>query len=205
MTDVVGKGNAEPQKYSINLLGEYNIGGDEWEISRVLSKIGYHIVTTMTGNATYDEMSNAHISDLNLVQCHRSINYIADMMETKYGIPWMKVNFIGIRAMSKSLRDLAKYFGDEALIARTEEVIAEEVADIEDQMEFYKDMFLRQNCYFICRRFEGSIITKDYWKKSVFPRLPQGTSLHIATTMTGAMSSRTLNWTRIPETSRKSK
>jgi nitrogenase molybdenum-iron protein alpha chain len=142
MTDVVGKGNAEPQKYSINLLGEYNIGGDEWEISRVLSKIGYHIVTTMTGNATYDEMSNAHISDLNLVQCHRSINYIADMMETKYGIPWMKVNFIGIRAMSKSLRDLAKYFGDEALIARTEEVIAEEVADIEDQMEFYKDMCL---------------------------------------------------------------
>ena len=34
MTDVVGKGSKESRKYSINILGEYNIGGDEWEIAR---------------------------------------------------------------------------------------------------------------------------------------------------------------------------
>ena len=27
--------------------------------------------------------------------CHRSINYVAGMLETAYGIPWLKVNFIG--------------------------------------------------------------------------------------------------------------
>ena len=89
---------------------------------------------------TYEDISNAHTAELDLVQCHRSINYIADMIETKYGIPWVKVNFIGVRAMSKSLRDIAKYFGDEDLIARTEEVIAEEVNAIQDEMDQYKEL-----------------------------------------------------------------
>lgn len=142
MTEVVGKVDKEVPKYSINLLGEYNIGGDEWEISRVLTKIGYNVVTTMTGNSTYDEIGAAHNADLNLIQCHRSINYIADMIETKYGLPWLKVNFIGIEAFSKSLRDMAKYFGDEELIKRTEEVIAEEIADIEEEISSYKEKLI---------------------------------------------------------------
>mgnify|MGYP000064836422 FL=1 len=141
MAEVVGTGEMEDKKpYSISMLGEYNIGGDEWEISRVLQKIGYHVITTMTGNSVYDEISRAHQADLNLVQCHRSINYIADMIETKYGLPWIKVNFIGIEAMSKSLRDMARYFGDEDLIARTEEVIAEETAAVRDEIGSYKKM-----------------------------------------------------------------
>ena len=141
MTEVVGlTDDFAAGKYKINLLGEYNIGGDEWEISRVLSKIGYNIVTTMTGNSTYEEIAKAHNADLNLVQCHRSINYIADMIETKYGIPWIKVNFIGVEAMSNVLRQMAKYFGDEALIARTEEVIEEETAAVKQELDEYRSM-----------------------------------------------------------------
>ncbi len=65
-----------------------------------------------------------HLADLNLVQCHRSINYIAEMMKTKYGMPWLKVNFIGIKATSESLRLMAKCFSDPELAQKTEEVIA---------------------------------------------------------------------------------
>lgn len=140
MTEVVGKTDEDVPKYSINILGEYNIGGDEWEISRVLTKIGYHVVTTMTGNSTHEEMAKAHNADLNLVQCHRSINYIADMIETKYGIPWIKVNFIGVEAMSESLRAMAKFFGDADLIKRTEQVINEETNDLKDEIAKYYEM-----------------------------------------------------------------
>jgi nitrogenase molybdenum-iron protein alpha chain len=140
MLEVIGKAEVEMKPFSINILGEYNIGGDEWEIARVLHKIGYNIMTTMTGNSTYDEIATAHQADLNLVQCHRSINYIADMIEIKYGAPWMKVNFIGIEAMSKTLRDIAEYFGDANLKKRTEQVIAEEVAELEDEIAGYKAM-----------------------------------------------------------------
>lgn len=139
MTDVIGTVDIETPEYAINILGEYNIGGDEWEIKRVLTKIGYNVITTMTGNGAIDEIASAHKADLNLVQCHRSINYIAEMIETKYGIPWIKVNFIGVEAFTQTLRDMAEYFGDASLKARTEEVIAEETGEIKDEIAGYKE------------------------------------------------------------------
>ncbi|MCL6477891.1 MAG: nitrogenase molybdenum-iron protein alpha chain [Peptococcaceae bacterium] len=140
MEHIVGLGDMEepPHKYTINILGEYNIGGDSWEVHRVLRDIGYHVQAVLTGDGSFEDLKNAHVAQLNLVQCHRSINYIADMLEKKYGTPWLKVNFIGIRSTCESLRNMALYFGDEQLIQRTEEVIARELARIEPLLEPYR-------------------------------------------------------------------
>lgn len=139
MKDIIGTGNHEHKQYSINVLGEYNIGGDAWEMERFLKKIGYNVVATLTGDADYEMVQNAHLADLNLVQCHRSINYIAEMMQTKYGIPWIKCNFIGVEGTVQTLRDMAKFFNDPHITKRTEEVIAEEVAEIEGEIQFYRE------------------------------------------------------------------
>ncbi|MCW3490783.1 nitrogenase molybdenum-iron protein alpha chain [Dethiobacter alkaliphilus] len=140
MEHVIGDSDSEeaPGKYAINMLGEYNIGGDSWEIERILEEIGYTLVSVMTGNSSYEELREAHTAELNLVQCHRSINYIAEMLEKKYGTPWLKVNFIGIESTVESLRDMALYFDDPALTQKTEEVIARELARVEPVMEQYK-------------------------------------------------------------------
>jgi len=129
---IVGE-NDEPKKgeFKINLLGEYNIGGDGFEIDRIFKKCGITPLSTFSGNSTYDQFASAHQADLNAVMCHRSINYVADMMETKYGIPWIKVNFIGANATAKSLRKIAEYFGDKTLSDRVEKVIAEEMPEVE--------------------------------------------------------------------------
>jgi nitrogenase molybdenum-iron protein alpha chain len=125
---VVGENDADkPGEYKINLLGEYNIGGDGFEIDRILKKCGISNIATFSGNSTYDQFASAHVADLNCVMCHRSINYVADMLETKFGIPWIKVNFIGAEATAKSLRKIAQYFGDKKLIEKVEAVIAEEM------------------------------------------------------------------------------
>lgn len=121
----------KPGKYKINLLGEYNIGGDGFEIDRIFAKCGITCISTFSGNSTYDQFASSHTADLNAVMCHRSINYVADMMETKYGIPWIKVNFIGAKATAKSLRKIAEYFGEKELIDKVEEVIAEEMPEVE--------------------------------------------------------------------------
>ena len=118
-------------EYKINLLGEYNIGGDGFEIDRILEACGIKIISTFSGNSSVDHFANSHTADLNLVMCHRSINYVADMMEQKYGIPWMKINFLGAGATSNSLRKIARYYGDQKLIDRVEEVIAEEMPAVE--------------------------------------------------------------------------
>lgn len=118
-------------KYRVNLLGEYNIGGDAFELERVFEKCGINLVSTFSGNSTIESFENAHTADLNMVMCHRSINYVAEMMETAFGIPWIKVQPIGARSTAKMLRKIAQYFGDQELIDKVEEVVAEEMAEVE--------------------------------------------------------------------------
>ncbi len=140
-THVVGDSKEEKtDKYKINLLGEYNIGGDGFEIDRIFDKCGITNISTFSGNSTYDKFASANQADLSAVMCHRSINYVADMLETKYGIPWIKVNFIGAGATAKSLRKIAQYFGEQELIDRVEKVIAEEMPLVDASI---KDIFPR--------------------------------------------------------------
>ncbi|MCP4161930.1 MAG: nitrogenase molybdenum-iron protein alpha chain [Deltaproteobacteria bacterium] len=127
--DTIGDG-----EYRINLLGEYNIGGDGFEIDRILADCGISVVSTFSGNSTYNQFANSHTADLNTIMCHRSINYVAEMMEKKFGIPWIKINFIGAKATAKSLRKIAEYFGEEKLIKKVEKVIKKEMPYVDEVM-----------------------------------------------------------------------
>jgi len=121
------KGN---YKFRVNVLGEYNIGGDAFVIEDLFDKCGIDLVATMSGNSTLENFETAHTADLSLVMCHRSINYVAEMLETAFGIPWMKANFIGAEATAKTLRKVGRYFGDQELIDRIEKVIEEEMVSV---------------------------------------------------------------------------
>jgi nitrogenase molybdenum-iron protein alpha chain len=114
-------------EFNMNILGEYNIGGDAWEIDTLLRKCGIHVTATLSGDVSYDQVKKCAHRQLNGVMCHRSINYIAEMMEKKFGIPWIKVNFIGAEATAKTLRKIAKFFDSKKLTDRVEEVIAQEM------------------------------------------------------------------------------
>ncbi len=131
-THVVGLDDTVREgEFRLNLLGEYNIGGDAFEIERLFEECGLTLVSTFSGNSSYDYFANSHTADLNLIMCHRSINYVAEMMETKFGIPWTKVNFIGAEATAKSLRKIAAFFDNPELMAKVEEIIAWEMPLVE--------------------------------------------------------------------------
>ncbi|MFZ0051639.1 MAG: nitrogenase molybdenum-iron protein alpha chain [Desulfobaccales bacterium] len=117
--------------FKINLLGEYNIGGDAFEIERLFEDCGITLICTFSGNSSYEYFANSHTADLNLIMCHRSINYVAEMMEKKFGIPWLKVNFTGAEATAKALRKIAGYFEDPQLSQQVEQVIAREMPRVE--------------------------------------------------------------------------
>jgi nitrogenase molybdenum-iron protein alpha chain len=132
---LVGNSDEKPEgKFRINLLGEYNIGGDGFVIDDLMERCGITLVSTFSGNSSVDDFERSHMVDLNAIMCHRSINYVAEMMEKKFGIPWIKVNFIGAEASAKSLRRIAQYFGDKELIARVEQVILEEMPAVEQAL-----------------------------------------------------------------------
>jgi nitrogenase molybdenum-iron protein alpha chain len=124
-----------PGRFRLGMLGEYNIGGDAFVLEELLERCGITLVATFSGNSSIDRFENAHTADLNVVMCHRSINYVADMIERKYGIPWFKVNFIGAAASAKSLRKIAGYFDDPELIRQTEAVIEQEWIEVRKAQE----------------------------------------------------------------------
>ena len=126
--------NAPKGKYKINLLGEYNIGGDAFLIEKLFKRLGITLVSTFSGNSSVEHFARAHTADLNAIMCHRSINYVAEMLEVKFGIPWIKVNFIGAEATAKSLRKIAVYFGDEDLIEKVEKLVTSEIKTVKEAL-----------------------------------------------------------------------
>ena len=65
--------------------------------------------------------------------CHRSINYVAEMMETKFGVPWIKINFIGANGHGQVACGKSPNTFGRAGIDRQggSEVIAEEMPEVE--------------------------------------------------------------------------
>jgi nitrogenase molybdenum-iron protein alpha chain len=124
--------------YDINLVGEYNIRGDDWLILPLLEAMGLRVVCTFTGDCSIHDIAKMHEAKLNVVRCARSAMYIADMMRDKYGTPSMEVDLYGIQQTADDLRQIAKHFG---LEAKAEEVIAKETAEIKDEMDFYREKF----------------------------------------------------------------
>ena len=139
MEHLIGTEELEnPTPFDINIFGEYNIGGDLWEIKPILEKIGYRIVSTFTGDGSFHKLAQAHKAKLSILLCHRSINYTNRMMEEKYGVPWLKVNYVGTKTTAKSLRKMAEFFDNPEITRKTEEIIAEEKAKYEAEIERYR-------------------------------------------------------------------
>jgi len=50
----------DPAEFTMNILGEYNIGGDAWEIDALLRKCGIHLTSTLSGDVSYEQVKKAH-------------------------------------------------------------------------------------------------------------------------------------------------
>jgi nitrogenase molybdenum-iron protein alpha chain len=112
-----------PGPYDVNIIGDYNIGGDAWASRMLLEEIGLNVIGTWSGDATLAEMERAPKAKLNLIHCYRSMNYICRHMEEKYQVPWEEFNFFGSSQIAASLRKIAECF-DDTIKQNAERVIA---------------------------------------------------------------------------------
>ncbi len=102
---VIGTGEPPVMTHTdVNLIGEYNIAGDLWQVEPLLAKAGVRILSRMTGNSTFEEITWAHRAKLNVVVCGRALVNVAREMEHKYGIPYVEVSFFGSTEIAKALR-----------------------------------------------------------------------------------------------------
>lgn len=120
-----------PKQKGINILGDFNLAGEMWIIKKYLSKIGINVISTFTGDSSYDTLIKAPSAQMNIVQCAGSSTYLANQMEEQMGIPFIKVSFFGIEDTTNSLIRICEALGDyEALekaieFAKTESIKAQ--------------------------------------------------------------------------------
>ncbi|MDA8423902.1 MAG: nitrogenase iron-molybdenum cofactor biosynthesis protein NifE [Nitrospiraceae bacterium] len=105
---VIGSGESPVTTHTdINLIGEYNIAGDLWLVEPLLAKAGIRVLSRITGDSTFEEITWAHQAKLNVVVCSRALINVAREMERKYGIPYVEVSFFGSTETGKALRAIA--------------------------------------------------------------------------------------------------
>jgi nitrogenase molybdenum-cofactor synthesis protein NifE len=110
---VIGTGETPVMTHTdINLIGEYNIAGDLWFVEPLLTRSGIRVLSRITGDATFEQITWAHQARLNVVVCGRALINVALAMDRKYGIPFVEVSFFGSTETAKALRAIAEKLQD---------------------------------------------------------------------------------------------
>ncbi|WP_320040277.1 nitrogenase iron-molybdenum cofactor biosynthesis protein NifE [uncultured Desulfobacter sp.] len=124
---------------SINIMGEFNIGGETWIIKKYYEAMGVKVVSVITGDGRVEEVQQAKNAALNVVQCSGSVTHLAKQMEKEYGIPYIRVSYFGIEDTSEALYQVAVHFKkNDEILKKTRELIKKEVQAIVPTLETMK-------------------------------------------------------------------
>lgn len=134
-------GRAEPEQttpHDVNLIGEYNIAGELWHIEQLLQQTGIRILSRITGDGRFREISWAHRAKVNMVVCSRALLGLAVQMERKYGIPYFEGSFYGTKETSYSLRQIAYLTGDREVERKVDKLAAREELRLQRELQPYR-------------------------------------------------------------------
>nr|AAC36970.1 nitrogenase [Clostridium pasteurianum] len=132
-------GTYEPEitsPYVINYIGEYNIQGDQEIMQDYFKRMGIQVLSTFTGNGSYDDLRGMHLAHLNVLECARSAEYLANELRQRYGTPRLDIDGFGFKALGESLRKIGIFFGIEE---RAQQIIDEEIARWKPELDWYKE------------------------------------------------------------------
>lgn len=127
-----------PKQFGVNILGDYNLAGEMWIIQSYMKKLGIPVISTFTGDSSFDAILRAPGASLNLVQCAGSAAYLANRMEEEFGIPYIKVSFFGVEDTCASLLRVADALGIGDISDKARAFALEEAEKIQPVIDRYK-------------------------------------------------------------------
>ncbi len=160
---LVGTDSAEATSpVSINILGEFNIGGEAWLIKKYYEEMGIQVVSIMTGDGRVEQIKRSHGAALNVVQCSGALTFLADMMKEKYGIPYIRASYFGIDDMAKALYDVAEHFPDHPEVMDcTREIVRREVKGIMPELNrMRRDLYGKRAAIYVGGAFKAFSLIK---------------------------------------------
>ena len=125
--------------HDVNLIGEYNIAGELWNVLPLFDELGLRVLCTLSGDARYREVQTMHRAKVNMMVCSKALLNVARMLEQKYGTPWFEGSIYGVADTSAALRDFARIIADPDLTQRTENLIAREEAKIHQALQPWRE------------------------------------------------------------------
>lgn len=117
--------------HDINLIGEWNVGGEFWHVAPLFDELRLRILCTLSGDSRFRDVQTMHRAKANMLVCSKALLSLARALQEKFGTPYFEGSFYGVRATSAALRAFASLLADSDLAERTERLIAREEAQVE--------------------------------------------------------------------------
>ncbi|WP_299440440.1 nitrogenase iron-molybdenum cofactor biosynthesis protein NifE [uncultured Rhodospira sp.] len=142
---VIGTGEPETTTPTdICLIAEFNIVGDLWQVEPLFKALGIRLLSRLTGDARYREVTWAHRAKASMVVCSQAMVNVGRKMQERWGIPYFEGSFNGVRATSEALRTFARLLveqgADADLIDRAETLIADKEAEVRRRFAPFRDI-----------------------------------------------------------------
>ncbi|MFZ5450733.1 MAG: nitrogenase iron-molybdenum cofactor biosynthesis protein NifE [Thermodesulfobacteriota bacterium] len=148
---------------SLNILGDFNLAGEIWIIRDYFGRMGIEVVANVTGDGRVDDLRRAHGAALNVVQCSGATMDLALMMEEVYGIPHLRVSYFGVEDMAESLYSVARFFDDPEMMARTQELVREELSGLYPRLqEFRRALSGKKAAIYVGGAFKAFSLVKAF-------------------------------------------
>ncbi|MBK5909931.1 nitrogenase iron-molybdenum cofactor biosynthesis protein NifE [Rhodothalassium salexigens] len=126
----------------INIIGDYNLSGELWQVKPLLDRLGIRILGSLSADARYRQVAQMHRARVTMLVCSHALQGLARKLEETYGIPYFEGSFYGISDTSAALRNLCALLVERGasadLLDRCEALIAEEEAKVRAALEPYR-------------------------------------------------------------------
>lgn len=139
-------GTVEPEVITptdVNIIGEYNVAGELWQVRPLLDRAGIRVQACITGDSRYRQIASSHRARVNMMVCSTALINVARKMQERWGIPYFEGSFYGVENTTNSLRTLAAMLvargAPQALISQTAAVIATEEARALSRLAPYRE------------------------------------------------------------------
>lgn len=170
MRTLVGTGDtSDISKLSVNIMGDFNLAGETWIIKDYLTRMGIETVAGITGDGRVGDLRRAHGAGLNLVQCSGSTQDLAKMMRDDFGIPFLRVSWIGIEDVAESLYAVAEHFEltqpelAAGIVDRTAALVRDELAVLMPQLkELRRDLEGKKAAVYVGGSFKAFSLVKAF-------------------------------------------
>ena len=125
--------------YNVNLIGEFNIAGELWEILPLFDRLNIRVICSLSGDSRYHQVAMMHRAQANMMVCSRALLNVARRMEERYGIPYFEGSFYGSSSTTDALVKIAGMVGGSELAGQAERICRDEREKIAPELEGLKE------------------------------------------------------------------